>query len=107
MTKLLIVTVILFSQVALASVDPKPTKIKLGLVPKATTTQVQFKPETDPNKRSIEQERYTNLDRLEWQNQGILNQMQGVAEAHAQYQQQTVFNQAMQNLPKIVMPTGK
>lgn len=105
MTKLLIVTVVLFSQVAVAAVDKKPKKINLGLVQKAPAPEVQFKPETDPNRRSIEQERYTNLDKLEWQSQGVLNQQQAVTDAHGQYQQKQVFNQAMQNLPRISVPT--
>ncbi len=97
----LILILTLLSQYSMAAVKKPAKKVELGLVRKNAFAEVQFRPETDPNKRDLEKERYTTLDKLEWQNQAFLNGQGPGTEPHAQDLQQTMFNQAMQNLPKI------
>jgi hypothetical protein len=101
------ISLIFLSQTSIATVNKKLKKIDLGLVRKTAAADIQFKPETDPNKRDIQKERYSTLDVLDWQNADALSAQKAVTEQHNspfQFQQQQVFNQAMQNLPRITIP---
>jgi hypothetical protein len=104
-TLALLLNLALSGQLSMASVKKQPIKIDLGLVEKNASTDLPFKPETDPSKRSIDQERYTALNMLEWQNSDALGTQKTVTEAHSQYQQQIRLNQALQNLPSITIRT--
>ncbi|MFL5815220.1 MAG: hypothetical protein ACJ763_16705 [Bdellovibrionia bacterium] len=103
-SNLLLMSAVLLSQSSMASVSKKSKTIDLGLVRKTASSddefKVEFKPETNPNKRGIEKERYSALDRLEWQNSDALSAQKAVNESHSQIPTQQLLNQPLQSLPK-------
>jgi hypothetical protein len=109
---------LLLSQSLMASVNKKSKTIDLRLVRKTASSEIEFKPETNPNRRDIEKERYSALDRLEWLNSDALSTQKAVTEAHSPIQTQQLWNQPLQNLSKFsfqnlpritfpVLPSGK